>query len=68
MLASYLITVNPLFELYFNKKLVNIAMFQDSVWLPVVGIVLAIIVVLCCCLIDKMLMIPVNKLMRRFSK
>lgn len=51
VLASYLITVNPLFELYFNKKLVNIAMFQDSVWLPVVGIVLAIIVVLCCCLI-----------------
>ena len=55
VLASYLITVNPLFELYFNKTIVNIAMFQDSVWL-------------CCCLIDKVLMIPVNKLMGRFSK
>lgn len=31
VLASYLITVNPLFELYFNKNIVNIAMFQDSV-------------------------------------
>lgn len=68
VLASYLITVNPLFAMYFNKKLINIALFQDSVWLPIVGIILAIFVVLCCCLIDKVLMIPVNKLMRRFSK
>lgn len=68
VLASYLITVNPLFAMYFNKKLINIALFQDSVWLPIVGIILAIFVVLCCCLIDKVLMIPVNKVMGRFSK
>ena len=68
VLAVYLITTNQIFAMYFNKQLINISQFQDSVWLPIIGITIAVVIIFCCCLIDKILMIPVNKLIKRINK
>ncbi|GAA3632671.1 hypothetical protein GCM10022297_09600 [Lactobacillus hamsteri] len=62
VLASYLITENPLFRMYFWQKLLNVGRFQDPTWkFILMGILIAIVTVLVCSLIDKVYEIVYSK-------
>lgn len=63
VLASYLITEHPIFRLVFWHQILNIAKFQDPVWLFILmGGIIAILTVICCSIIDHLCRLIYGKL------